>query len=143
MSAASPVSVFDHLQSLVQRYRAQTRERFAQVQPDLSLNEVRVLIHTGRDSGTTQKQLTERSHTDKAQMARMLAALEARGLLQRIPSDADKRVRSLRLTAQGAQLYVRLREVQQQVAAELLQDWPQALQNELVAVLQQADAPKP
>lgn len=95
-------------------------------------------MHTGRNPGITQKDLIDHSHADKAQMARMLAHLEDRGWLERIASESDKRVRCLHLSGQGRQLFAQLRDLQHQVASELLKDCPQAVQKQMLALLQQA-----
>lgn len=114
------------------------RSRLERACPELTFNEMRVLMHTGRHPDTTQKDLIEQSHTDKAQMARVLASLEGHGWLQRTSSETDKRVRCIHLSAQGRQLYTRLRELQHQVAGELLKDLPSAAQKEVLALLQAA-----
>ena len=121
MSSSISADVFELLHDLLHLFRARLLESLEAVQPGLTFNEFRILMHTGRHPGITQKELVEHSHTDKAQMARMLAQLQDRGWLERSASEADKRVRCLQLSAQGQQLFDSLRARREQIAQELLQ----------------------
>lgn len=138
MSSSISADVFELLHDLLHLFRARLLESLEAVQPGLTFNEFRILMHTGRHPGITQKELVEHNHTDKAQMARMLAQLQDRGWLERSASEADKRVRCLQLSAQGQQLFDSLRARREQIAQELLQDFPAAEQAQLRALLQQA-----
>ena len=138
MSSSISADVFELLHDLLHLFRARLLESLEAVQPGLTFNEFRILMHTGRHPGITQKELVEHSHTDKAQMARTLAQLQDRGWLERSASEADKRVRCLQLSAQGQQLFDSLRARREQIAQELLQDFPAAEQAQLRALLQQA-----
>ncbi|MBP6019106.1 MAG: MarR family transcriptional regulator [Burkholderiaceae bacterium] len=137
MTAPSAVEIFDSLHDMLHLFRTRTRNHIELLHPELTLNEMRVLMHTGRNAGITQKELIARSHTDKAQMARILAGLESRDLLERIPSDSDKRVRCLRLSAQGGELFAQLRDLQHQVGSELLKNLPMNVQKQLLRAFQQ------
>lgn len=138
MSSSISADVFELLHDLLHLFRARLLQSLEHIQPGLTFNEFRVLMHAGRHPGITQKELVEHSHTDKAQMARMLAQLQDRGWLERSASEADKRVRCLQLSAQGQQLFDSLRARREQIAQELLQDFPAAEQAQLRALLQQA-----
>ncbi|MDR2298101.1 MAG: MarR family transcriptional regulator [Comamonas sp.] len=138
MSSSISADVFELLHDLLHLFRARLLQSLEHIQPGLTFNEFRVLMHAGRHPGITQKELVEHSHTDKAQMARMLAQLQDRGWLERSASEADKRVRCLQLSAQGQQLFDNLRVRREQIAQELLQDFPAAEQAQLRALLQQA-----
>lgn len=138
MNSFLSVDVFDNLHELLHLFRAHMQKSLEAVRPELTFNEMRILMHTGRKPGITQKNLVEHSHTDKAQMARTLAHLEARGWLTRSTSESDRRVRCLQLSKQGQQLFVQLRDLQEQIATELLQDCSPSSQAQLLALLQQA-----
>ena len=138
MSSSIAADVFEVLHDLLHLFRARLLESLEAVQPGLTFNEFRILMHTGRHPGITQKELVEHSHTDKAQMARTLAQLQDKGWLERSASEADKRVRCLQLSAQGLQLFEQLRLQREQIAADLLQDFPAAEQTQLHALLQRA-----
>lgn len=138
MSSSIAADVFEVLHDLLHLFRARLLESLEAVQPGLTFNEFRILMHTGRHPGITQKELVEHSHTDKAQMARTLAQLQDQGLLERSASEADKRMRCLQLSAQGQQLFKQLRTQREQIACELLRDFPAAQQVLLHELLLQA-----
>lgn len=141
MPATNPflsADIFDALHELLRLFRSRMRKSMESIDPELTFNETRVLMHVGQRPGVTQKDLVERSHTDKAQMARTLAQLQDKGWLERSAGMADKRVRCLHLSAQGRELYARLRGMREALAAELLQDCPAELQTQLLDLLHQA-----
>ncbi|EFI60251.1 MarR family transcriptional regulator [Comamonas thiooxydans] len=138
MSSSIAADVFEVLHDLLHLFRARLLESLEAVQPGLTFNEFRILMHTGRHPGITQKELVEHSHTDKAQMARTLAQLQDKGWLERSASEADKRVRCLQLSARGQQLFDQLRHRREQIATELLSDFPAAQQGLLHDLLLQA-----
>lgn len=138
MSSSIAAEVFEVLHDLLHLFRARLLESLEAVQPGLTFNEFRILMHTGRHPGITQKELVEHSHTDKAQMARTLAQLQDKGWLERSVSEADKRVRCLQLSTRGQQLFDQLRSRREQIATELLSDFPAAQQALLHDLLLQA-----
>ena len=132
------VEIFEVLHELLHRFRARMRQSMESVHPSLTFNEVRILMQTGRRPGITQKDLVEHSHTDKAQMARMLAQLQEKGWLERSASEADKRVRCLQLSPAGEQLFVQLKARREEVATQLLKGFPVSQKDELLQLLKQA-----
>ncbi|OAD83610.1 MarR family transcriptional regulator [Comamonas thiooxydans] len=138
MSSSIAADVFEVLHDLLHLFRARLLESLEAVQPGLTFNEFRILMHTGRHPGITQKELVEHSHTDKAQMARTLAQLQDKGWLERSASEADKRVRCLQLSTRGQQLFDQLKSRREQIATELLSDFPAAQQALLHDLLLQA-----
>ena len=138
MSSSIAADVFEVLHDLLHLFRARLLESLEAVQPGLTFNEFRILMHTGRHPSITQKELVEHSHTDKAQMARTLAQLQDKGWLERSASEADKRVRCLQLSTRGQQLFDQLRSRREQIATELLSDFPAAQQALLHDLLLQA-----
>lgn len=135
MSSSLAADVFEVLHDLMHLFRARLLQSLERIQPGLTFNEFRILMHTGRHPGITQKELVEHSHTDKAQMARMLTQLQDKGWLERSASEADKRVRCLQLSAQGQQLFAQLKNQREQIAAELLGDFPADQQKQLRELL--------
>lgn len=133
-----PVQIFDALHELLRIFRARMRQRLAAVHPDLSFGELRVLMQVGAHPGCAQKALVERSHIDKAQMARLLTQLQDKGWLLRSESAHDRRVRELRLSAAGQRLFRQLAAQRATLAAELLQGCPPAQQAQLQRLLAQA-----
>ena len=135
MSSSLAADVFEVLHDLMHLFRARLLQSLERIQPGLTFNEFRILMHAGRHPGITQKELVEHSHTDKAQMARMLTQLQDNGWLERSASEADKRVRCLQLSAQGQQLFAQLKNQREQIAAELLRDFPANQQKQLRELL--------
>ena len=135
MSSSLAADVFEVLHDLMHQFRARLLQSLERIQPGLTFNEFRILMHAGRHPGITQKELVEHSHTDKAQMARMLTQLQDKGWLERSASEADKRVRCLQLSAQGQQLFAQLKNQREQIAAELLRDFPANQQKQLRELL--------
>ena len=135
MSSSLAADVFEVLHDLMHLFRARLLQSLERIQPGLTFNEFRILMHAGRHPGITQKELVEHSHTDKAQMARMLTQLQDTGWLERSASEADKRVRCLQLSAQGQQLFAQLKNQREQIAAELLGDFPANQQKQLRELL--------
>ncbi|PIG07473.1 MarR family winged helix-turn-helix transcriptional regulator [Comamonas sp. 26] len=138
MSSSLAADVFEVLHDLLHLFRARLLQSLERIQPGLTFNEFRILMHAGRHPGITQKELVEHSHTDKAQMARMLTQLQDKGWLERSASEADKRVRCLQLSAQGLQLFAQLKNQREQIAAELLSDFPVKQQTQLRELLKLA-----
>jgi DNA-binding MarR family transcriptional regulator len=123
MTASLPADIFEAMHELLHLFRARMREDLDTLGTELTPNEVRVLMFVGRHPGRTQKDLVDHSHMDKAQ-------LDAR----------DRRVRCLRLSAQGQALFDRLRQSRQALAARLLKDWEPAAQQQLMQLLERAKA---
>ena len=138
MSSYVTTDVFELLHDLMHLFRARLLKSLQELDSELTFNEFRILMHTGRHPGITQKELVEHSHTDKAQMARTLGQLQDKGWLQRSASEADKRVRCLQLSAQGLALFTQLRSKREEIATELLRDFPAPQQKLLHELLQQA-----
>lgn len=138
MSSSVTTDVFELLHDLMHLFRARLLQSLQELDAELTFNEFRILMHTGRHPGITQKELVEHSHTDKAQMARTLSQLQDKGLLERSTSEADKRVRCLQLSAQGLALFEQLRQQRERIAEDLLSAFPAAEQQQLRALLQYA-----
>ena len=133
------LDVFEELHELMHLFRDRMMAA-SQTVSDLTFNEMRVLMRTGRHPGLTQKDLVAHSHTDKAQMARTLSQLQDKGWLERTASEQDKRVRCLQLSAKGQALFKALEQQREAVAQALLRDMPPEAQQQLLALLAQARA---
>ncbi len=68
---------------------------------DRSLPELRVLFELSDQPGRSARALAEGLGLNEGYLSRMLAGLEAEGLVTRVPSDTDKRIRVPELTEQG------------------------------------------
>lgn len=68
---------------------------------DLHPREFAVLLAVGFQEGQTQQALADGLQIPRSRMVSIVDELEARGLLERRPNPADRRVRELYLTASG------------------------------------------
>ncbi|WP_341703338.1 MarR family transcriptional regulator [Ferrovibrio sp.] len=71
----------------------------------ISIPEWRVIANLGRHPGLSANQVSERSAMDKVTVSRAVAALERKGLLDRMRDDGDKRRSHLTLSAAGQAVY--------------------------------------
>ena len=71
---------------------------------DLSLAQHEILVTIHRDSGLTQRELSERLLVVKSNATALLKKLEARGLVRRKSDAEDSRVKRLSLTRKGQAL---------------------------------------
>lgn len=136
MSTNRPAQIFEAMHDMVHVYRARMMEVVASIHPELTHNEVRALMFVGRHPGATQKELVQHSGADKAQIARLVALLLDKGWLQCAPHEHDKRSRCLHLSPQGKALFQAVHDARAKLAAELLQPVPEALQAQLLEMLE-------
>lgn len=128
--------IFEAMHDLVHTYRARMMEVVASIHPELTHNEVRSLMFVGRHPGATQKELAQHASADKAQIARLVALLLEKGWLECAPHEHDKRSRCLHLSPQGKALFQAVHDARATLAAELLQPVPEALQAQLLEMLE-------
>ena len=68
---------------------------------DLSLAQHEILVTICRNSGLTQRELSEQLLLIKSNATALLQKLEARGLIRRTPDSEDSRIKRLSLTRKG------------------------------------------
>ena len=78
---------------------------------------------TGREGATSESELCQGMSYDAGAMTRMLDRLEAKALVRRTRSPADRRLVNLELTEAGMAAYPRLREVSMRVLNRALSDF--------------------
>jgi len=90
---------------------------------DLHPREFAVLGAVGAKEGQTQQALGDRLQIPRSRMVSIVDELESRGLLERHPNPADRRVRELHLTDAGRSVlekaYAQAVEYERQVTAPL------------------------
>ena len=87
------------LSDVSRRYVLRFEERAREL--SLTLAQCRALVRLEGNEGASQARLAELSDMDAMTMVRTLDRLEERGLVERRPDPADRRARSLHLTAKG------------------------------------------
>lgn len=86
-------------------FRALVRSLARELQPHgVSTSEWAVLRVLWRKQGLSQVELADQMRVERSSLTRVLAGLEARGLLLRFPDDVDGRKLRLELTAAGRAL---------------------------------------
>lgn len=90
------VGVSDHLSDIY-------RERFG-----LDIPEWRVMATVGSQHGCTAQYIAQSTRMHKTRVSRAIAHLEARELIERASSTADRRERQVRLTKAGRKMYAEL-----------------------------------
>jgi MarR family transcriptional regulator, organic hydroperoxide resistance regulator len=80
-----------------------------------------VLIRLWERDGVTQGELSEATFRDAPTMSRIVAGMEARGLLERCADPADGRVRRVHLTREGRGLRKKLVPLVEQLVGRLVE----------------------
>lgn len=74
----------------------------------IGIPEWRVIANLGRHPGLSANEVAERSAMDKVTVSRAVAALEHKGLLERVRDASDKRKSRLDLSEKGRQVYAEI-----------------------------------
>jgi DNA-binding MarR family transcriptional regulator len=114
--------LFDAIHALMHVFRSRQHRALRDDGPaDLTHQEFKVLMFFARRPGATQADLITRSGQDKGQIARLVASLRERGLLEASADANDRRVQRLAPTAAGRKLQATLRARGREVAESSLQ----------------------
>ncbi|SCP98717.1 MarR family winged helix-turn-helix transcriptional regulator [Anaerobium acetethylicum] len=87
-----------------------------------SLVEGRVIGEVGRNEGCSANRIAEDLNIDKSYLSRVLAKLETKGLISRLPSAGDGRKKQLKLTEAGRELYNKLEVLSDKQAEDILKE---------------------
>jgi DNA-binding MarR family transcriptional regulator len=105
---------------LARRMRA---ERIAQdLQPELSDTQLAALAALERNGAMTPTALAEHEKVQPPSITRVIAALEERGLIQRMPHPSDRRQVVLAVTDQGRELVGQIRRLREAWFARRLRE---------------------
>ena len=97
--------------------------------------EARVVRFFARRPGATQSELVEHSGRDKGQLARLVAGLRERGLLEARADEADRRSLRLYLTADGRAADQALRRRTKRLSALAVKGFDAAERRQLLDLL--------
>lgn len=128
-------AVFDAIHELMHLYRA-PRQRAAQAATvALTHMEHKVLGFFCRHPGATQSALATHAGRDKGQLARLIAGLRARGLIEARPDPDDRRNLRLHPTPEAIALQQAAQQQARGVAAEAVQGLDADERRQLLALL--------
>jgi DNA-binding MarR family transcriptional regulator/N-acetylglutamate synthase-like GNAT family acetyltransferase len=106
---------------------------------ELSLPQVRVLYEVANappDAPLSANDLSELLRVDTGYLSRLIAGLEAGGLIARAPSAANARRLELRLTPEGGELFARLNAASAAEVAALIEPLSDRERRELVGAME-------
>lgn len=95
-----------------------------------------VLLNLGRHGPLSQRQLIDRTGSDKSGMVRTVDDLEARGMVVRRPSPTDRRAYAVELTEEGRARLAEASHIADDVADRLLDCLDEDEQDALCAFLE-------
>ncbi|MDN4610029.1 MarR family winged helix-turn-helix transcriptional regulator [Arthrobacter burdickii] len=107
---------------LLSQLGALASSRFAERTREIGLTptEAGVLRLVGRSPGLSQRVLADRLGAVPSRVVSLIDSLQARGLVERERSRADRRNHELRLTPEGGEVLRRLREIAEAHEAEFV-----------------------
>ena len=104
-SPTADESVFEALHRVMHKVRAQRQRALSDLDAQVTPMEARALGFFARHPDATLTDLVAHSGRDKSQLARQIASLRERGLLEGRPDEADRRNLRLRCTAAAQELH--------------------------------------
>lgn len=114
---AGESDVLELMHSLLHQVRALSLRGSVASNAGVSLLEGKVLGFVARHPGATQGELVAHSGRDKGQLARLVAGMKEKGLLQATPDEHDRRVVRLHLTELARGLHADFLRQRKQISA--------------------------
>lgn len=108
-STESGADVFEAIHAIMHLYRARQLRASQAGDAPLTHMENKVLGYFGRHPGATQRDVVAHSGRDKAQLARVIAGLREKGLLDAVAAEDDRRSTRLSLSCAGQAAHAELR----------------------------------
>ena len=87
---------------------------------DLKTPHLDIMVNLARTEGISQQELARKLLVGRSNMTMLLPQMEARGIIERKPDPADKRVLRLHLTAEGRALADRAFEIQGAIIDDIM-----------------------
>jgi DNA-binding MarR family transcriptional regulator len=132
----TPEQVFEAVHAVMHLYRAQSPQGRGGGGQPLTHMEHKVLAFFAHRPGATQSDLAAHSGRDKGQLARLVAGLKERGLLQAQVDEVDRRSVHLTPTAQARTALQAAQRQARRVAAVAVAGLADAERAQLLALLQ-------
>lgn len=127
--------VVESVHAVMHRFRSLQFQALKDAAHDLSHMEVKALGFFAARPGATQSALVQHSGRDKGQVARLIAGLRERGLLEAGAEAADKRSVRLQVSTAGKHLQQQVRKQAQRVSAQAVDGLDEAECRQLLALL--------
>jgi len=135
MKTSAQPEILDRLHLLVSIFHRRMHEAVREDGDGLAPMEARTLRFLANHEGSTQRDMTQHTGRDKAQIARIVKALQERGLVDSTPDPDDGRSQRLRLTTAGRAMQRRMQQHRARFEQALAQGFDGAEQAALVAQL--------
>ena len=135
MKPAANPEILERLHLLVSAFHRRMHEAVREDGEGLAPMEARTLRFLAHHDGSTQRDMTQHTGRDKAQIARIVKALLERGLVQSTPDPEDGRSQRLRLTAAGRAMQRRMQQHRARFEQALARGFEESEQAALVAQL--------
>ncbi|WP_235273057.1 MarR family winged helix-turn-helix transcriptional regulator [Methylophilus sp. Q8] len=127
--------VFETIHRLMHIFRARQYRLIQDSGVDLTHMQHKVLGYFARHPDATLSDLVADSGKDKAQIARLITEVRAKGLLDAKPDPSDKRVSRLSLTPSGAEVFESLKKAERQLSDLAVQGLSEEECNVLLTLL--------
>lgn len=130
-----PEEVVESVHAVMHLFRSLQFQALKDGAHDLSHMEAKALGFFAARPGATQSELVQHAGRDKGQVARLIAGLRERGLLEGGADAADKRSVRLQVSAEGKALQQQVRKQVQRVSAQAVSGLDEAECRQLLALL--------
>ena len=127
--------VLELMHTLMHQVRSRSLRGISAGDQPISHMEGKVLGFVARHPGATQGELVAHSGRDKGQLARLVAGMKDKGLLETTPDDNDRRVVRLHLTELARTLHAGFARQRRQMAAKAVSGLSAEQKRQLVELL--------
>lgn len=134
-STANP-DILEKLHLLVSIFHRRMHDAVRDDGEGLAPMESRALRFLAHHEGSTQRDMTQHTGRDKAQIARIVRTLLERGLVESTPDPEDGRSQRLNLTAAGRAMHRRMQQHRARFEQSLARSFGESEQAALVAQLE-------
>ena len=127
--------VVEAVHKVMHLFKARQFRALKEAAHELSHMEAKVLGFFAAHPGATQSELVQHSGRDKGQIARLIAGLRERGLLEASADASDRRSIRLEVSAAGKSMQRAVREQERRLSARALQGLDEAQRRQLLDLL--------
>lgn len=140
LSPSKDDEVLEALHAVMHAFRSRQHRQLRDSVQEVGPMEIRALRFFARHPGATQRELVAHSGRDKGQIARLLASLRERGLLEARADEQDRRCTRLQLSPTGATLLDQARRSTAPLVAAATDGFSPTERQQLLALLQRMRA---